>query len=159
MSFLRHLLEVSGILGTSMSDEQREIFGSIEPVSIPSLGIETIIAKVDTGAWTGALHCTDIYEENGVLHFTPVGNERLATTTTDFETRAVRGATGHLVQRYIIPVTLEIKGKMYETTVGLSDRQLLRREMLLGRRFLIENNILVDVKRTLDDDHEAEMYL
>lgn len=142
-----------------MQDETREVFGSIETVAVPSLNIDAIVAKVDTGAWTGALHCTDVYEKEGVLYFTPLGDETLATSTTDYETRLVRSATGHSVERYIIPVTLEIKGKMYETTVGLSDRQLLRREMLLGRRFLIENNILVDVKRTLDDDHEAEMYL
>ena len=142
-----------------MQSESREVFGSIESVAVPSLGIATLVAKVDTGAWSGALHCTDIYEQEGALYFTPLGDPALATSTADYETRVVRGAMGHAMERYIIPVTLEIKGKIYETTVGLSDRQLLRREMLLGRRFLIENNILVDVKRTLDDDHEAEMYL
>jgi hypothetical protein len=142
-----------------MQNESREVFGSIESVALPSLGITNLIAKVDTGAWSGALHCTNTYERDGTLYFTPLGDPALATSTTEFETRIVRGATGHAVERYIIPVTLEIKGKMYETTLGLSDRQLLRREMLLGRRFLIENDILVDVKRTLDDDHEAEMYL
>lgn len=94
-----------------------------------------------------------------MLHFTPLGDTALATTVAEYESRQVRGATGHVVERYIIPVTLVIKGKLYETTVGLSNRQLLRREMLLGRKFLIENNILVDVTLTLDDDHEAEMFL
>lgn len=142
-----------------MQDTSRDVFGSIETVAVPSLGIESLTAKVDTGAWTGALHCTDIYEENGMLHFTPLGDTALATTVAEYESRQVRGATGHVVERYIIPVTLVIKGKLYETTVGLSNRQLLRREMLLGRKFLIENNILVDVTLTLDDDHEAEMFL
>lgn len=142
-----------------MQSEPREVFGSIETVAMPTLGIAAVIAKVDTGAWSGALHCTDIYEQDGALHFTPLGDSTLAISTTEYEKRLVRGAMGHAMQRYIIPVTLEIKGKIYETTVGLSDRQLLRREMLLGRRFLIENNILVDVTLTLDDDHEAEKYL
>lgn len=142
-----------------MHSDNREVFGSIETVAVPSLGIADVVAKVDTGAWSGALHCTDVREKDGVLYFTPLGNPDLATSATDFETRLVRGATGHVVERYIIPVTLDVRGKTYETTLGLSDRQLLKREMLLGRKFLIENDILVDVKLTLDDDHEAEMYL
>jgi len=137
----------------------REIFGSIETVAIPSLGVTNTVAKVDTGAWTGAIHCTNVREENGVLYFTPLGDETLATSTTDYSKRNVRSATGHIAERYIITVTLEIKGKTYQTTLGLSDRELLKREMLLGRKFLIENDILVDVKLTLDDDHEAEKYL
>jgi len=138
---------------------RREIFGSIETVAIPSLGIVNAVAKVDTGAWTGALHCTDIREENGVLFFTPLGDEVLRASTTEYSKRHVRSATGHTAMRFIITVVLEIKGKTYQTTLGLSDRELLRREMLLGRKFLIENDILVDVTLTLDDDHEAEMFL
>ena len=137
---------------------QRETFGSIEAVTIPSLGVTTT-AKVDTGAWTGVLHCTNVYEKDGALHFLPLGNEDLATSVKDFKLRPVRSATGHLVKRYIIPVTLEIKGKTYHTTLGIGDRSEMQREMLLGRKFLIENNILVDVRLTLDQDHEVEKYL
>lgn len=137
---------------------QRQTFGSIEPVKIVFADVE-VQAKIDTGAWSGALHCTHTHEKDGVLHFTPLGDEKCTTETTDYELRMVRSATGHAVQRYIVPFTLEIKGKTYHTTLGLSDRTLMQREMLLGRKFLIENNILVDVRRTLDDDYEAEMYL
>lgn len=142
-----------------MHDTNRETFGSIETVAISSLGIIAVVAKVDTGAWTGALHCTDIHEEDGVLYFTPLGNPDLATSVTEYEVRRVRGATGHVVERYIIPVSLEVRGVSYQTTLGLSNRKMLKREMLLGRKFLIENDILVDVTLTLNDDHEAEMYL
>lgn len=137
----------------------RTTFGSIETVAIPSLNIDAVVAKVDTGAWTGALHCTDVHEDGDTLYFTPLGDAKLATSTTEYERRPVRGATGHVVERYIIPVSFEIRGKKYQATLGLSNRKMLRREMLLGRKFLIENGILVDVTLTLDDDHEAEMFL
>ena len=137
---------------------QRQVFGSIESVTLPQLGISTL-AKVDTGAWSGALHCTDIHEQDGELHFTPLGDDSLAQVVSEYEKRTVRSATGHMVERYIVPLTLEIKGEIYHTTLGLSDRTLMMREMLLGRKFLIENNILVDVTVSLDDDHEAEMFL
>ena len=138
---------------------QRETFGSLETVDIPALDIRGIVAKVDTGAWSGALHCTNIFEEDGKLHFTPLGDGMRKQIVEEFEMRMVRSAMGHEVKRYLVPFTLEINGKTYHTVLGLSDRTLMMREMLLGRKFLIENNILVDVMRTLDDDHEAEMYL
>lgn len=136
----------------------REVFGSVEVVRMPDLGVE-VVAKVDTGAWTGTLHCTDIRESDGRLFFTPLGEKNSTTSTDTYEKRLVRSASGHTEERYIIPVKLEIKGKTYRAMLGLGDRSEMQREMLLGRRFLIENNILVDVTLTLDDDHEAEKYL
>lgn len=137
---------------------QREIFGSVEAVEIVDAGVE-VQAKIDTGAWSGALHCTNIHETDGTLTYTPLGDEKLTTNTREYETRTVRSATGHEVQRYLVPFMLAVRGKTYHTTLGLSDRTLMQREMLLGRKFLIDNNILVDVTLTLDDDYEAEMFL
>jgi hypothetical protein len=138
---------------------ERVTFGSVVSVDIPSLNIEGITAKVDTGAWSGALHCTRIREENGTLYFTPLGDKRYSTSTKDFEVRQVRSATGHTQDRYIIPLELHIEGKKYHCGLGLSNRSQMQREMLLGRKFLIENNILVDVALTIEDDYEAEKYL
>lgn len=136
----------------------KEIFGSLETVKLLDFDLE-VLAKVDTGAWSGALHCTDVEERDGQLFFTPLGDDSHKTSVSDYETRQVRSASGHIDTRYIIPVAVEIKGKTYHTTVGLTDRNAMQREMLLGRKFLIENKILVDVSLTLEDDYEAEKYL
>lgn len=136
----------------------REIFGSLEEVELPQFGV-TLLAKIDTGAWSGALHCTDIYEKDGKLYFTPIGDPAYATSVTEFEQRRARSASGHVSERFIVPVKIVIKGKVYDTTIGITDRSDMQREMLLGRKFLIENDILVDVALTLDDDHEAERFL
>ncbi|HEU0266034.1 MAG TPA: RimK/LysX family protein, partial [Candidatus Saccharimonadaceae bacterium] len=127
--------------------------------ALPDLGVSGVLAKVDTGAWSGALHCTDVYEKDGLLTYTPLGDKNLTASTREYEMRTVRSATGHEVRRYLVPFTLAIHEKIYHTTLGLSDRTLMQREMLLGRKFLIDNNILVDVTLTLDDDYEAEMFL
>lgn len=136
----------------------RVVFGSVEKVTLLPSGV-TVDAKVDTGAWSGALHCTDIREESGRLHYSPIGDPELATSTSEYRIRKVLSASGHAVKRYIIPIDIEVQGRVYRTDIGLSDRALLNREMLIGRRFLIENDIIVDVKLSLDDDHEAEKYL
>jgi hypothetical protein len=141
-----------------MSD--RLILGGLETVSLPELGVKDMIAKVDTGAFSGALHCTDIFVERhndqAVLHFTPSGHVKLAASTSDFKEVIVRSASGHESVRYQIPVRIEIQGKTYDTLIGLSDRTSMKRDMLLGRRFLHENNALVDVGLTKDIDNEAE---
>ena len=48
---------------------EKKIIGRREVVDFPELGLFRIEAKIDTGAYTTALHCHDIKEENGVLHF------------------------------------------------------------------------------------------
>ena len=132
------------------------VVGGIESVSIPQLGLTEIDAKVDTGAWSGALHCTHIRVRDGVLSFWPLGMKELKTHTKEFEVVNVRSANGHSADRYLIPVELIVAGSSYQTIIGLNDRSKMTRQMLLGRRFLMENNILVDVSATKELDDEAE---
>lgn len=138
------------------------VIGCFETVTLPLLGVKNEIAKVDTGAYSGALHCTDIRVirrgvlRNRVLKFVPLGNQRLATETTEFQKTYIRSATGHRVKRYIIETEIEINGTTYPIKIGLSDRSDMKRAVLIGRRFLRENGILVDVRigRELDDEGE-----
>jgi hypothetical protein len=138
------------------------IIGSFEEVSIERLGVTNILAKVDTGAFSGALHCTDIkvirrgIGKQRVLKFTPLGDPRLATETTEFASTYVRSATGHRMRRHIIVATLTIRGETYTTKLGVSDRSDMRCPMLLGRRFLRENDVLVDVRINAQYDDEGE---
>ena len=136
--------------------------GCLEYVSFPELGIHTTLAKVDTGAFSGALHCTSIkvfkrgQDKKRILKFTPLGNKSLATETDDFEETYVRSATGHRQKRFIITTKVRCRGRTYITKIGLSDRSDMRREVLLGRRFLRENNLLVDVRINSELDDEGE---
>lgn len=138
------------------------VIGCLEPVSLPSLGVFNELAKVDTGAYSGALHCTDIrifrrgVLRKRVLKFVPLGDAKLAVETTEFQKTYVRSATGHRVKRYIIETQIEIHGKTYPIKIGLSDRSDMKRAVLIGRRFLRENGILVDVRigQELDDEGE-----
>lgn len=137
--------------------DKRLTLGSLEKVSLPKLGVKSIMAKVDTGAFSGALHCTNIRVENGdTLWFTPLGDDSLTTSTKDFKDVVVRSALGHESVRYVIPVDISVQGNVYQTLIGLSDRTTMTRDMLLGRRFLLENNALVDVSLSKGIDAEAE---
>jgi hypothetical protein len=148
---------VNGLLQTEenqMSD--RITLGYCEEVNVPNLDLQGIVAKIDTGAFSGALHCLAIKlsEDGKTLSFRPLNKKNELVKTTDFEEIQVRSANGHEQQRFIIPSIIELRGKKYETTLGLSDRSSMGFEMIIGRRFLREHNMLVDV--TIDDNYDKE---
>lgn len=132
------------------------IIGSFETVGIPSLNVRGIAAKVDTGAWSGALHCTDIREENERLFFTPLGRPELATSTTDYEVRNVRSSNGTDEDRYRIALDIIIRGEPYRATITLSDRSAMQYDMLIGRKFLRKHHMLVDVRIGADKDEDEK---
>ena len=141
----------------------RITLGCFEVVSLPEFGLEHVVAKVDTGAFSGAIHCTDMkVVRRGVrrkryLTFVPAGKLELTQETDKFIKRHVRSATGHRRKRYLVQTTIEIKGKTYPIEIGLSDRSDMKRQVLLGRRFLREQNMLVDVGLNVEFDDEGEL--
>lgn len=137
-------------------------FGCLEQVSFPELGVVDVTAKVDTGAFSGALHCTGIRvvvrgsERRRVLVFQPLGKRGTICETENFTSTYIRSATGHRIRRHIIDTVVEVAGIRYPIRIGLSDRSDMRRPVLLGRRFLRENNIVVDVRINQEQDDEGE---
>jgi hypothetical protein len=136
------------------------IFGSFELVSLPLFGMLDIVAKIDTGAYSGALHCSLIEEfvrpsdKKKVLRFIPSDNKDYLTETNDYEVASIRSSNGHESKRYIIPTEVIIRGKRYTVNISLADRSKMQCEVLIGRKFLRDNNILVDTRlhQELDND-------
>lgn len=135
------------------------VLGSLELVTLPEMGVFDVLAKVDTGAWSGALHCTNIREHEGVLSFWPLGKKELKIQTDEYVKSHVTSANGQMAIRYLVATKIIVKDIEYDTVIGLSDRARMSRQMLIGRRFLIENEMLVDVSSTRAIDDEAETLL
>lgn len=141
------------------------VFGSFEHVSIAALGIEDTIAKIDTGAYSGALHCSIIRtikrksDGKRVLQFIPSDNHAHLTEMEDYSVTYVRSSTGHRVKRYLFTTDIMIKGVSYPIIIGLSNRSDMQYEVLIGRRFLRENGITVDVRinHELDNDGKGKI--
>lgn len=142
--------------------KSRTTLGCFEIVSLPNLGVYEEFAKIDSGAYTGALHCSDIKvvrrgpDKRRVLKFTPLGDPKLSTETDRFITTSVRSASGHLQKRHIVETEIVIQGITYPMRIGLSDRSEMKRSILIGRRFLRKNNMLVDVRINEEYDDEGE---
>jgi hypothetical protein len=136
--------------------------GGFESIALPEFGIAEIVAKVDTGAYSGALHCDMVRKvrtsEGEVLEFKLSDNAKVFTTTK-FQRKHVRSASGHRSARYLIDTSIEIRGKKYPVTIGLSNRKDLNCAVLIGRRFLRENNFIVDVRLNQEYDKEKERQL
>ena len=142
-----------------------EIFGICEYVSIPELGINNVLAKIDTGAYSGALHCSRIKEvirkSDGkkMLRFTPSDNHSHTMELSRYVRSYIRSSTGHHIRRYLFDTEVVIKGVSYCIRIGLSNRSDMNYEILIGRRFLSDNNILVDarINQDLDIDREKKI--
>ena len=134
----------------------KEVFGIVENISLPEVGIFDVPAKIDTGAYSGALHCSRIREyisktdDKKTLKITfPDGHK--AELTKYWRTH-IRSSTGHRIKRYLFDTNIVIKGTAYSIRIGLSNRSDMNYEVLIGRRFLSEHNILVDVRINQDLD-------
>ena len=126
--------------------------GSFESVDFPEFPlVGTVWAKIDTGAYTGALHCTRIseeqLEEGAMLHFSPFDHPETDIMTSDFFVKSVRSSNGEKGYRYFINTTITIQGKTYPITLSLANRAEMKWPVLIGRKFLQKQDFLVDVRR------------
>lgn len=118
--------------------------GRSDIVDLPDLELKNIQAKVDTGAYTSSIHCTDVILEDDVLHFTlPFGGKR-KYKRDKFLTKKIRSSNGKAEHRYVIQSTIELFGKVYKIRFSLSDRSKMKNPILIGRRFL-KDKFVVDV--------------
>ncbi len=128
---------------------KRKTIGSLEKISFPEFNMSNVVAKIDTGAYTGAIHCTHIKEEkteNGaILQFSPFDNKTIKTTEK-FKVKPVTSSNGKTEMRYFIDTEIVIDGEKYPIRLSLANRNGLKWPVLIGRRFLRMNNLLVDVK-------------
>jgi hypothetical protein len=127
------------------------ILGAFETVDFPEYAINSMLAKIDTGADTGALHATNVYEaatpEGKVLHFSPFDHPEMVETTRKYKVRLVRSSNGQAAKRYYIDTVIRLHGTEYPIHLSLADREKMTHQVLIGKRFLARHKLLVDVSR------------
>lgn len=129
----------------------KQIIGTFEHVAFPQFGIADLTAKVDTGAYTGALHCTQVREEvtpeGKLLHFSPFDNPEVTMTADEYKVKYVRSSNGKRAKRYFVDTVINVRSQDYPITLSLADRNGMRWPVLIGRRFLRKNRFMVDVRQ------------
>ena len=123
------------------------VVGAFESVVFPEFSTEPVIAKIDTGAYTGALHCNMIEERHTdsgkVLAFRPFELDT-EVVREEFVIKYVRSSNGKREKRYFITTKIKLQGKQRLISISLTDRSDMKWQVLIGRRFLRQYKYLVD---------------
>ena len=133
----------------------KKTIGRTDKVDLPTLGLDNVQAKIDTGAYTSAIHCSKIHlekDETGkdLLTYT-ISGSRLGKgmkarkfRTAEFKLKKIRSSNGQVQERYIIKTKIKLFNKIYHTEFSLSDRSHMKNPILLGRK-LLSGRFVVDV--------------
>ncbi|MDQ3192677.1 MAG: RimK/LysX family protein [Bacteroidota bacterium] len=131
------------------------LIGRRELIDLPELGISLIPAKIDTGAYTTALHCYDVYElregKEKILCFKVLDptHPLFSNKEIQFKTytrKKIKSSFGQFEKRFIIKTKLIIAGKEILTEISLSDRANLKYPVLIGRKVL-SKGFIIDVTK------------
>jgi hypothetical protein len=130
----------------------KQIIGWREWVRLPDLGVESIKAKVDTGARTSSLHAFDLEEfvRDGVdqIRFLVHPEQRLSHPTIPVELpllarRRIRDSGGKSELRPVVETVIELLGQRWPIELTLTRRDAMGFRMLLGRQ-AVRRRFLVD---------------
>lgn len=132
-----------------------KILGVLENIDFPQFNIKNVQAKIDSGAFTGALHCTTVIKDDSgnvpVIHFSPFDYPEVKITTKDFWYDSVKSSNGKSQKRYFIKTQVTIQGETYEIALSLADRSQMKWPVIIGRKFVRENKFLLDVNKEFDE--------
>jgi hypothetical protein len=132
------------------------IIGWREWIQLPELGVDSIKAKIDTGARTSALHAYDIetFRRHGVemvrfsVHPLQRSDARAFQAEAPLvEWREVRDSGGKVSRRPVIQTRLRIGILTWPIEITLVNRDQMGFRMLLGRQ-AIRGQLLVDPGRS-----------
>lgn len=134
-----------------MKKQDKQVIGWLERVWFPEFDPHKkgVIAKIDTGADNGALHCMFervIKDEKGrdVLEFQPLGKKLPVVQTRRFKRIRVRSSNGSMEERHRIETVIKVKDNIYPIKLSLTDRTDMKYDVIIGWQFL-EDKFLVDV--------------
>ena len=117
------------------------VIGLREWVALPDLGISQMIAKVDSGAKTSALHASNIstFERDGqdwVRFDAHVGSRSKQKTRTCearlIDLKRIKSSNGQLQERFVIRTPLLLGDRSWLVDFTLTCRKAMRYRMLLG---------------------------
>ena len=121
-----------------------KIIGRTEKIYFPKLNEGVILAKVDTGAFSAALHVDYVKIEDCGLKVKIENNTYIFNKWSELE---VKSSNGKIQKRYGVKLKVQIGKKRYNIFVSLTNRKDMKFRLLIGRKFLHTNNFLVDVKK------------
>lgn len=118
--------------------------GRSEKLFFPKLSENIIVGKIDTGAFSAALHVDSIKVIDSGLQVKILNNTYIFHKWSEVD---VKSSNGKSQKRYGIYLKMRLGKKNYRIFVSLTNRKNMKFPLLIGRRFLQENNFIVDVNK------------
>jgi hypothetical protein len=118
--------------------------GRSEKVFFTKLNDGILTAKIDTGAFSAALHCDSIKVIESGLQIKISNNTYIFHNWSECD---VKSSNGKIQKRYGIKLKMRLGKKDYRIFVTLTNRKNMKFPLLIGRRFLQANGFLVDVNK------------
>lgn len=138
--------------------KERLTLGRKDKADFPELGLENIDIKMDTGAYTSAIHCHQIMikEVDGkeVLCFTLLDPSHAQYnhkeyTTEKYREKLIKSSFGSSEKRFIIETDIELFGAKFPIELSLSERGEMKFPILIGRKFLMGAFVVDPAKHDL----------
>lgn len=133
-------------------DQKKIIVGAFERISLPALGGVEYLAKIDTGAYRGAVHVDDIVFSDDESVKVVLNGQSYQFSAENVKKVKIISSSGHVSFRPVVHMPIVVQGVSYHTWIGLTNRDKMKFSALIGRFFLRENQILVDVTRNSEYD-------
>jgi len=139
-------------------NKQKIIIGRKDKANFPELGQKMLDIKMDTGAYTSAIHCHKIelkkIKGKEVLFFTVLDPSHPKYQGREFSTekyseKRIKSSFGTSEKRFIIETDIFLFGKKYDIELSLSERREMKFPILIGRRFLMGKFIVDSSKYDL----------
>ncbi len=133
----------------------KKFIGRSDRIDLPEMDLFEIEAKVDTGAYTSAIHCHDIEEgedaKGPFLEFVLLDKKHPAYNNKKFRVRnfnqkVIKNSFGQKEVRYVIKTPVQIFDLQLTTEFTLSNRKRMKFPVLLGRKFL-QKHFVVEVSK------------
>ena len=129
--------------------------GRVDKADFPEFHLQEIDIKIDSGAYTSSIHCSNIKEETidgeTFINFTlldkkhPFYNNK-EFSTKNFSKKLVKSSNGIVEERYVIKTKIYIFNKTLSLYLTLSERKEMRYPVLIGRKFL-NNKFVIDTTK------------
>jgi hypothetical protein len=139
-----------------MTEENtKKVIGRVEYVSFPDFELADLVAKVDTGAYNGSIHVSNVEEceHNGksAIKFRLIDPTHPQYQDKDFYShnffkKKVRSSNGEVNERYFIPLQISLGFDTFTADFSLAERHGMRKPVLLGRK-TIKHRYIVDVSK------------
>jgi len=132
------------------------VIGKTDKANFPEFGLEDIDVKIDSGAYTSAIHCTNVRVEKKkgkkLLYFTLLDDSHPSYNhkefcTSKFEQKKIKSSNGKVEKRYIILTEISLFKINYPVELSLSGRGDMRYPVLIGRK-LLNQNFLIDTSKS-----------